>query len=147
MFGVGKKSASARIDTIIGEHTHLQGDVHFGGGLHIDGKITGNVIADRADGAALTVSELGTIEGEVRVPNLLLNGTIVGDVHVGESAELASQARVTGNLYYTLIEMAIGAQVNGSLVYTGESSRRPEAVRQADTADAAPEPGPLQVAK
>jgi cytoskeletal protein CcmA (bactofilin family) len=143
MFGVGKKSGSARIDTIIGEHTHLQGDVHFTGGLHVDGRITGNVIAEPGSDAALTVSERGSIEGEVRVPNLALNGAVAGDVHVSERAELASHARVNGNLYYALIEMAMGAQVNGSLVYTGDAGSR----RQAEEDAATPVEGPLQPAK
>jgi cytoskeletal protein CcmA (bactofilin family) len=147
MFGVGKKSASGRVDTIIGEGTHLRGDVHFSGGLHVDGKITGNVIAEQGGDAALTVSECGSIEGEVRTPNLLLNGSVVGDVHVGERAELAPQARVTGNLYYTLIEMAMGAQVNGSLVHTDSADREPGAARDPDKVDSAADAGPLQVAK
>lgn len=122
MFGVGKKSASAGIDTIIGQQTHLQGDVRFRGGLHVDGKITGNVIAEPGTDAVLTVSELGSIEGEVRVPILVLNGAVAGDVHASERVELASQAKVTGNLFYRLIEMATGAEVNGKLVHRGEAA-------------------------
>ena len=121
MFGKGKKSKSTKIDTIIGQHTELRGDVHFTGGLHVDGAVKGNVVAD--GDAVLTLSESGTIEGEVRVPNIVLNGSVEGDVHASEQVELAPHARVTGNVFYNLIEMAMGAEVNGNLVHKAEASK------------------------
>lgn len=117
MFGKAKKATCSSIDTVIGHKTCFEGDVHFTGGLHIDGKVKGDVIAEPGAEAVLTVSEQGGIEGNVRVPNLELNGTVTGDVHVSERVELASHARVTGNVYYHLIEMAMGAEVNGNLVH------------------------------
>ena len=143
MFGVGKKSASARIDTIIGQHTHLQGDVRFTGGLHVDGKITGNVVAEAGTDAVLTVSELGRIEGEVRVPNLVLNGAVIGDVHAGEHVELAPQAKVTGNVFYRLIEMAMEAEVNGNLVHEADAA----VSLKSESPSTAADESPLQLAK
>jgi len=140
MFGIGKKSVSARIETIIGQHTHLQGDVHFSGGLHVDGKITGNVVAEPGADAVLTVSELGCIEGEVRVPNLVLNGTVVGDVHASQRVELASQAKVTGNLFYTMLEMAMGAEVNGNLLHRADAASQPVVESRPEAVDDRPLP-------
>lgn len=138
MFGIGKTSKCSRIDTVIGQQTYLEGDVRFSGGLHVDGTVKGNIIAEREADAVLTISEQGSIEGDVRVPNLVLNGTVVGDVYVGERLELASHAKVTGNVFYNLLEMAMGAEVNGSLVHRAESQRepvsepsKPEAVEEA----------------
>ena len=91
----------------------------------MDGKIKGNVIADVGSDAVLTLSEQGSIEGEVRVPDVILKGTVRGDVHAAERVELAARARVTGNVYYHLIEMAMGAEVNGNLVHRGEEVTRP----------------------
>ncbi|MFO8155702.1 MAG: bactofilin family protein [Pseudomonadota bacterium] len=121
----GKKAkTSARIETLIGQHTELRGDVEFTGGLHVDGTIKGNVIASEGGGASvLSLSERGTIEGEVRVPNVVLNGIVNGDVHALEHIELAAQARVSGNVYYSLIEMAMGAEVNGNLVHCAEGNQ------------------------
>jgi cytoskeletal protein CcmA (bactofilin family) len=113
--------ASAKIDTIIGQQTRIEGDLHFDGGLHIDGRISGNVIAEGDSGSVLTVSEHGNIEGNVQVPNVILNGTVTGNVHSGERIELAAKARVNGDVHYNLIEMAMGAEVNGSLVHESES--------------------------
>ena len=120
MFGNRKKNRrNSQIDSLIGSGTELQGDVHFHDGLHVDGVVKGNVIAE-GDNAMLTMSEGGRIEGEVRVANIILNGCVVGDVHASQHIELAAAARVTGNVYYNLIEMAMGAEVNGKLVHQTE---------------------------
>ena len=107
---IGKKRRTAKIDSLIGQQTEVNGDILFSGGLHVDGKSKGNVLATEPE-SLLTVSDQGSVEGEVRVPNIILNGLVIGDVYASERIELASQARVQGNVYYNLIEMAIGAEV------------------------------------
>lgn len=118
-----KKIRASRIDSLIGQQTETVGDVRFSGGLHVDGIVRGNVSAEDDSRSVLTVSEHGTIEGDVRVPNIVLNGSVVGDVYARERIELAANARVHGNVYYTLIEMAMGAEVNGNLVHAAEEER------------------------
>jgi cytoskeletal protein CcmA (bactofilin family) len=112
-----KPRLTAQIDSLIGQNTEIRGDVIFSGGLHVDGKIKGNVIANEGGESVLTLSNKGRIEGEVKVPNVVINGTVVGDVHALSHIELAAEAHVHGNVYYSLIEMAMGAEVNGNLVH------------------------------
>lgn len=125
MWGGGKQKPEKpeKVDTLVGQQTELRGDVIFNGGLHVDGKIKGSVIADESGPAVLVLSEHGLIEGEIRVPYIVVNGVVIGDIHAHESAELAPHARVTGNVYYSRIEMAMGAEVNGSLVHLEEPSQ------------------------
>ena len=117
MFGKKKAFTSARIDTLVGQGTVINGDLIFAGGLHIDGKINGNVMAEKGSSAILILSEFGRIEGDVKVPNMVLNGEIVGDVYGSTRVELAPKSRIKGSVYYNLLEMAIGAEVNGGLVH------------------------------
>ena len=117
MFGKKKAFSTARIDTLVGQGTVINGDLIFTGGLHVDGKINGNVVAEKGSSAILILSEYGRIEGEVKVPNMVLNGEIVGDVYGSIRVELAPKSRIKGSVYYNLIEMAIGAEVNGGLVH------------------------------
>ncbi|WP_455199113.1 bactofilin family protein [Kaarinaea lacus] len=121
MFGSKQNKRNSQINTLIGGGTVIQGDIHFKDGLHIDGVVKGNVIAEGND-SMLTMSEQGRIEGEVRVHNIVLNGSVEGDVHASHHIELAPEARVHGNVYYNLIEMAMGAEVNGNLVHKVEKS-------------------------
>jgi cytoskeletal protein CcmA (bactofilin family) len=122
MFGKSKKKfRSPRITTVIGTGTEIKGDITFSHGLHVDGVIKGDVLSDPQDKTAtLTLSELGTIDGNVRVGNVMLNGTVVGDVVASNRVELAPKARITGTLTYAMLEMAMGAEVNGKLIHATE---------------------------
>ncbi len=120
-----KKRKPTTVDSLIGQNSQIVGDVRYSGGLHIDGTVKGNVLADEDDHAMLTLSDKGTIEGEVKVPFIILNGVVKGDVHAREHVELASNARVEGNVFYRLIEMAMGAEVNGKLVRIPEEDNSP----------------------
>jgi cytoskeletal protein CcmA (bactofilin family) len=111
-----RESKLARIDTLIGKAARVHGDVEFAGGLHLDGSIVGNVRSDQAPGSALSVSQGGSIEGRVEVPNIRLDGTVKGDIHARERVVLGATARVEGNLYYGVIEMTLGAQIMGKLM-------------------------------
>jgi len=138
MLGRGKrKQKTAKINSLIGTNTEVNGDVIFNGGLHIDGKVKGNVIS-HDDSAVLTLSDQGVIEGEVKVPNVILNGRVIGNVYSFEHIELASHASVTGNVYYDLLEMAMGAEVNGSLVHQKEPKRVAEKAAPRGVPDAIP---------
>ncbi|MCA1799051.1 MAG: polymer-forming cytoskeletal protein [Xanthomonadaceae bacterium] len=117
MWGGKSKRSAARIDTLVGQNTEIVGDLSFSGGLHVDGKVRGNVVATTDPHAIVSISEHGEVEGEVRVPNVLVDGVILGDVFASERLELAPNARVAGNVFYNLIEMAAGAEVNGKLVH------------------------------
>jgi cytoskeletal protein CcmA (bactofilin family) len=115
MFG-RRKQTSTRIDTLLGKAANLNGDLEFSGGLHLDGRVNGNVRSSAEDGCALSVSESGFIEGRVEVTNIVMNGTVNGDMYARERLVLGGKARVNGNVYYGVIEMAPGAVITGKLI-------------------------------
>ncbi len=128
------KLKTAKVETIIGKNTELSGDINFQGGLHIDGKVKGNVLAEDDSESILILSQEGVIEGEVRVPNVLINGQVSGDVHASDRVELANHARIEGNVYYNLLEMEMGAAINGNLVHQSRQEKRLlEYQKKADT--------------
>ena len=108
------------VDTLVGTSTRINGDINFEGGCHVDGTVKGNVSADTESNSALSVSEEGNVEGGVTVPYVVLHGIVRGDVYATKRVELGPTARVIGNVYYNLIEMAIGAEINGKLVHQPE---------------------------
>ena len=110
-----RESRPARIDTLIGKAARVLGDVEFQGGLHLDGHVAGGVRATGGD-ATLSVSATGSIEGPVEVPNVMLEGSVKGDIHARERVVLGATARVEGSVYYGIIEMTLGAQIMGKLV-------------------------------
>lgn len=121
---LGKKSTPAevqkptdKIDTLIGPNTEIKGDVNFSGGLRVDGKLSGNVSArDASNNSLLTISEHGEISGNVTVPHVVINGIVNGNVSSSGKVLLQSKAKIVGDVYYSSIEMELGATVNGSMV-------------------------------
>jgi cytoskeletal protein CcmA (bactofilin family) len=121
------KPKPQRIDTLIGAGTRIIGDVQFTGGFHVDGHVKGNVDAPPDSGATLSVSDSGVVEGSVAVPNVILNGSVKGDILAHDRVELGATARVSGNVYYALIEMEMGAEINGKLIHEPRKKGAPRA--------------------
>lgn len=119
MLGI-KKPAGSRYKgnnykdhSYVARNTEVLGDIKFVGGLHVEGKVTGNIVSE--DGC---LHVHGEVIGEIHVPHIVINGVIRGNIYAGEHIELAGKAMVNGNVYYKSMEMMLGAQVNGSLLYS-----------------------------
>lgn len=114
------RQPSGPADTsLIARGTTIRGDIRFTGTLHLDGQVEGAVLADAGSDAVLTVSEVGRVVGDIRVPHAVIDGAVVGNIHVTDRLELAAQARIQGDISYAVLEMAAGAQVNGKFSHQG----------------------------
>lgn len=113
---IRRAQRAGQVDTLIGEKVVIRGDISFSGGLYLAGRVHGSISAQAPD-AVLTVAESGLVEGEVRAPVVVISGELRGDVHAGERCELASSARVLGNIHYKVVEMAAGAAISGRLLH------------------------------
>lgn len=111
-FGVGGNT------TLVSRDTTIIGDLHFAGSLEVEGVVQGNIVADSGKDAVVRVLEKGRVEGEIRAPTVVINGTVEGDVFSTKQLELAPKGRVQGNVHYLLLEMAAGSEVNGSLTHS-----------------------------
>ena len=115
------KKANGAVGTFIGNDTRISGDMQFVGNVLMDGYLEGNVNAEGND-SKLTISERGHVKGSVVVPHLLVNGTIEGEVCVAECLKLGPKARIIGDVRYNLLEISLGAQVDGKLIPKSEAS-------------------------
>lgn len=125
-----RKRKPGVVDTLVGGNTEIRGDVLFSGGLHVDGRIKGKVLSTPGDTASLSVSETGSIEGDVSVPILTVNGQVSGNIYASDKMTLAPNARVTGNVYYNRLEVQAGAEVNGQLVHDPAGERAPSSMHE-----------------
>lgn len=121
---LGSKRSSGRgggKTTLIAEGTVVVGDILFTGDLEVEGLVKGNVAAEDDDAAAIVrIVGKGCVEGEIRSPDIMINGEVRGNVYCSRQLELAPKGRVTGNVFYATVEMAAGAEVNGSLTHVSE---------------------------
>ena len=117
MFNKSKLGRSESGITLIATNCEFVGDVHFSDQLLVNGVVKGNIYAQSGSKALITVSEKGRVQGEIRVPNVIVNGKVSGDIQSDKHIELAARAEVTGNIYYHYIEMVKGSRVDGNLVH------------------------------
>ena len=138
MFGSDKKVQKESGITLIASNCEVVGDVLFNDELQVNGTVEGNILAKDGAKAMVRVSKSGVVKGEIRAPNVVINGQIHGDVHCNNHIELAANARINGNVYYNLIEMVMGSRVDGGLVHRPETAKNEK--KNKLKAEAEPEP-------
>lgn len=119
--------AFSNTHTLISRTTHIKGDLSFSGELQLEGKVIGNIFADGEKEARLVIADTGVVEGDIRVPVVIVNGTVTGNVHSSKQLEMAAKGIVKGSVHYNSIQMVKGAQVNGSMVSTQTEAKPVEA--------------------
>jgi cytoskeletal protein CcmA (bactofilin family) len=116
--GLSKKPAEKpceTIDTLVGSKTEVRGNIAFSGGLRIDGKVKGNINGQGQSNSTLVLSEQAEVAGNITVPHIIIKGKIKGNVRCTERIELQPGAEIAGDVHYKVIEIAVGATINGHL--------------------------------
>lgn len=118
MFGSKKSSLPQNsLDSLIGVGTRVEGNIVFKGGLRVDGEVRGSISSESGRDGTLVVSEKASVEGDISVGHVVVNGVVIGPIVAAESLELLPSARVTGDVEYHQIEMQQGAVIQGRLVH------------------------------
>jgi cytoskeletal protein CcmA (bactofilin family) len=120
-----RKPKDPDIETLIGAGTRVDGDVRVTGGMHVEGRVHGNVVAEAGGAALLEVAQGGVVEGNVDVPRVVVHGEVRGDIRASDKVELGATARVSGSVVYGVIEMAAGAVIQGRLVAAALTAELP----------------------
>ncbi len=115
------KKPNRTVGTFIGSDARISGDIQFVGNAVMNGFLEGNVKAEGSD-SKLIIDERGHVKGSVVVPHLLVNGMIEGEVCVAERLKLGPKARIIGDVRYKLLEISIGAQIEGKLIHKSEGA-------------------------
>ena len=137
---LGKKTGGESGVTLIANNCEISGDVHFSDHLLVNGTVKGDIYAQVGSKAVVTISEKGRVKGNIRVPGVIINGKVFGDIHSDKHIELAAKAEIKGDVYYNLIEMVMGSRVDGSLVHVkkGKADSTTEVPQLSRTAAVSP---------
>ena len=123
MFGRKKQHVPQKqIDSLIGASTTIEGDIDFVGGLRVDGRVKGHIHSSSTGPSTLVVSEKATVDGEIRVSHVVVDGTVNGPIYATEYLELLPNARITGDVSYRTLEMQVGAVVDGRLLHVHQET-------------------------
>ena len=134
--------STAKDTTLIDASATVRGTIVFAGRLYVSGLVEGQIEAEDGSGATLVVSEGGRVQGDVRVPTVVIAGRVEGDVHSSTRLEMSEKAQVSGKVFYNLIEMQPGAAVEGELHCVREGQTGGNAHRLEASAASLDDPDP-----
>ena len=103
--------------TLIATDAELVGDITFSSQLIVNGLLRGAATAEES-GAAMTVGPSGRVVGDIRAPTVLIYGRVDGTVYSLDHLEIADGAIIQGDLHYSVLQMHMGASVQGRLIHS-----------------------------
>jgi cytoskeletal protein CcmA (bactofilin family) len=112
------------LQTFLDSGTSFEGKISFTGAVRIDGHFRGTASAD----GILIVGETGTIDAKLEVRELLVLGSVVGEVTAKERVEIGPQGRVDGVVRTPRLRIQEGAQVSAR-IEMGEPAATPASTR------------------
>ena len=139
------QGALGEITTLLGRGTTFEGKLTFEGTVRVDGKLKGEVFSDDV----LIVGEGAYVEAEIDIGEVIIQGTVVGNVRAKKSIEIHAPGKVKGDLHTPSLQIDKGVLFEGRSfmegaigenVVTPTDGKRPAAARPA-TAPPSPPPG------
>ena len=120
-----KKRKQPPIKSLIAYGSKIDGNIRFTDGLRIDGQVTGDIRANDEHPSILVISETATVTGQINADHVIVNGTVKGPIYAGQMLELQPKAKITGDVYYSAVEMHEGAIIEGQLLPAALSEGKP----------------------
>lgn len=104
-------------DTIIGQGSSFEGLIRSEAGVHVEGAITGDV----ESAGNVVVGEKGHMKSNITARNIIIAGTVHGNVTAKEKLTILSSGSLYGNLSAHILLIEEGAVFNGNSKIEGKS--------------------------
>src|SRR5262245_11667156 len=134
MVATARQAAMGEITTLLGRGATFEGKLTFEGTVRIDGRFKGEVFSDDT----LVIGEGAHVEAEIDIGDVIVQGTVVGNIKAKRSIEVHAPGRVKGDLHTPSLQIDKGVIFEGRSFMesaTGAQERRP-----------APAPAPVSAA-
>lgn len=139
-----REGALGEITTLLGRGAAFEGKLTFEGTVRVDGKFKGEVFSDDV----LVVGEGAYVEAEIDVGEIIVQGTVVGNIKAKRSIEIHAPGRVKGDIHTPSLQIDKGVIFEGRSFMEGATSPPRSAApaggsggAQAPRPATAPEPG------
>jgi cytoskeletal protein CcmA (bactofilin family) len=122
MFGRSDKSGKTGKhvwNAFFASSVEIEGSLRFSGLLNIDGKLTGAIVAK----GMLVTGASAKISGDIFVENLIISGTVCGNIYATGEVHLNNTAKVIGNINYNSLSIVPGAVHEGNSHLFSETER------------------------
>src|SRR5688500_2461534 len=104
-----KQSAMGEITTLLGRGATFEGKLTFEGTVRIDGRFKGEVFSDDV----LVIGEGAVVEAEIDIGEVIIQGTVIGNIKAKRSIEIHAPGRVKGDLHTPSLQIDKGVIFEG----------------------------------
>ena len=140
MVATAKQAAQGEITTLLGRGAAFEGKLTFDGTVRIDGRFKGEVFSDDV----LVIGEGAHVEAEIDIGEVIVQGTVVGNIKAKRSIEIHAPGRVKGDLHTPVLQIDKGVMFEGRCFMEQATAQRvgsvPAATPPAQPAPAKPTP-------
>lgn len=105
--------------SVIGPTLVIKGELEAGENLLIQGRVEGTITHNAE---SLVIGERGKVKANIKARNVVIEGTVDGDVYGSESVSIRETAKVKGNIFTPRISITEGAHFKGGI----DMDARPE---------------------
>lgn len=109
------------IHSMLSKETQIFGNLTFEGGMHLDAQVNGNISCSKSN-ATLFIGKSGLVKGQIEVDNIIIEGTVTGNITASKQLTIKQNGKVVGDVFYGKIKMEEGAQIQGKLVLLEDSA-------------------------
>jgi cytoskeletal protein CcmA (bactofilin family) len=140
-----RQQAAGEITTLLGRGATFEGKLTFEGTVRIDGRFKGEVFTDDT----LVIGEGAHVEATIDVGEVIIQGTVVGNVSAKRSIEIHAPGRVKGDLHTPSLQVDKGVIFEGRSFMEAATANRPAGAtapeqRAPAVVQPAPKPTPLK---
>jgi cytoskeletal protein CcmA (bactofilin family) len=97
--------------TYLGRGLQIKGNIGGEDSVHIHGDYEGNINMN----GRLEIQQEAIVRGQVKAKNIVIKGSVDGDITAGEKLEIIYTARVTGCVTTPVISIQEGAEFQGDV--------------------------------
>lgn len=107
------------ITTLLGRGATFEGKLTFEGTVRIDGRFKGEVFSDDV----LVIGEGAIVEAEIDIGEVIIQGTVVGNIKAKRSIEIHAPGRVKGDLHTPSLQIDKGVIFEGRSFMEGAAKQ------------------------
>lgn len=104
-----REAVVGEITTLLGRGSEFEGKLTFEGTVRIDGKLKGEVFSDDM----LIIGEGAYVEAEIDIGEVIIQGTVVGNIRATRGIEIHAPGRVKGDLTTPSLQIDKGVIFEG----------------------------------
>ena len=110
MFGTKRKGDTiGMINTIIGGNSKIEGRLTAAESTRIDGLLEGKIMSE----SSVIIGEHGLVRGDIDAVEILVAGTVYGNLRAQERIQLTETGRVLGDIFTKTLVIDEGASFKG----------------------------------